>query len=64
MKCESSLRQLMLFPVEGPTWESLPPTLQQALQEVLSLLLEQLLQQQAWPLHCYSPEPPAEKSRV
>jgi len=37
--------QLSLFPDELPTWESLSQERQQALQEVLSLLLEQMLQQ-------------------
>jgi hypothetical protein len=46
MNRKSSPRQLALFPVELLTWEALPQERQQALQEVLSLLLEQLLSQQ------------------
>lgn len=38
--------QLSLFPDEFPTWETVPEERQQALQEVLSLLLEQSLQRQ------------------
>lgn len=46
MNRKSSLRQLALFDAELPTWESLPQDRQQALQEILSLLLEQALLQQ------------------
>ena len=46
MNRKSSLRQLALFVAELPTWESLPQDRQQALQETLSLLLEQALSQQ------------------
>ncbi len=43
---KSPPQQLALFEAQLPTWESLPPDRQQALQEVLSLLLEELLLQQ------------------
>jgi hypothetical protein len=43
MNGKSSLRQLALFVAELPTWESLPQDRQQAVQEILSLLLEQAL---------------------
>ncbi len=46
MNRKSSPRQLALFPVELLTWEALPQERRQSLQEVLSLLLEQLLSQQ------------------
>jgi len=46
MNRKSSPRQLALFVAELPTWESLPQDRQQALQESLSLLLEQALSQQ------------------
>lgn len=46
MNRKSSPRQLALFVAALPTWESLPQDRQQALQEVLSLLLEQALSQQ------------------
>ena len=46
MNRKSSPRQLALFVAELPTWESLPQDRQQALQEILSLLLEQALSQQ------------------
>lgn len=46
MNRKSSLRQRALFVTELPTWESLPQDRQQALQEILSLLLEQALSQQ------------------
>ena len=46
MNRKSSLRQLALFVDELPTWESLPQDQCQAVQEVLSLLLEQALSQQ------------------
>ena len=46
MNRKSSLRQLALFVAELPTWESLPHDRQQAVQEILSLLLEQALAQQ------------------
>ena len=46
MNRESSLRQRALFVTELPTWESLPQDRQQALQELLSLLLEQVLPQE------------------
>jgi hypothetical protein len=49
MNRKPSPRQLALFPAELPTWESLPQDRQQDLQEVLSLLLEQMLPQQAHP---------------
>ena len=45
MNRKSSPGQLGLFAAELPTWESLPQDRQQALQEILSLLLEQALSQ-------------------
>jgi hypothetical protein len=39
-------QQLALFEPQLPTWESLPTDRQQALSEILSLLLEKLLLQQ------------------
>jgi hypothetical protein len=45
MNRKSSPRQLALFLAESPTWESLPHDRQQALQELLSLLLEQAISQ-------------------
>lgn len=49
MNRNSRPRQLALFPAELPSWESLPQERQQALQEILSLLLEQVMRQQADP---------------
>lgn len=49
MNRKSRPRQLALFSAELPTWESLPQERQQALQEILSLLLEQAMRQQADP---------------
>lgn len=46
MNRTSASRQLVFFEAELPSWESLPPDQQQALQKVLSLLLEQLVLQQ------------------
>ena len=43
MNRKPSSRQLALFPAELPNWESLPRERQQDLQQVLSLLLEQML---------------------
>jgi TRAP-type C4-dicarboxylate transport system substrate-binding protein len=48
MNRKSSPRQLALFVAELPTWDSLPQDRQQALQEILSLLLEQALSQQTY----------------
>ena len=48
MNRKSSSRQLVLFAAELPTWESLPQDRQQAVQEVLSLLLEQTLSQETY----------------
>ena len=45
MNRKSSLRQLALFVAELPNWESLPQDRQLAVQEILSLLLEQALPQ-------------------
>ena len=39
--------QATLFPDEVLTWETLPDDLQQAVQEILSLMLEQVLDQLA-----------------
>jgi len=64
MNRKSSSRQLALFPAESPTWESLPHDRQQALQEVLSLLLEQALSQQTCPSIDDAPETGEEKSHV
>jgi hypothetical protein len=50
MNRKSSLRQLALFVDELPTWKSLPQDRQQAVQEILSLLLEQALSQQKCPV--------------
>jgi hypothetical protein len=63
MNRKRSPRQLALFLAELPTWESLPQDRQQALQEVLSLLLEQALSQQTRPVHDPQ-EPTAEKHHV
>lgn len=49
MNRKSQPRQLALFPAELPTWESLPQERQHALQEILSLLLEQAMRQQVDP---------------
>jgi hypothetical protein len=64
MNRKSSPRQLALFLAELPTWESLPPDRQQALQEVLSLLLEQALSQQPFPPVHHPQEPGSEKQNV
>jgi len=47
MNRKSSVGQLALFVTELPTWESLPQDRQQAVEEILSLLLEQTISQQA-----------------
>ena len=49
MNSKASPRQLDLFPDPLPTWKSLPHERQQALREILSLLLEQALSQQTGP---------------
>ncbi len=64
MNRKSSPRQLALFPAELPTWKSLPHDRQQALQEMLSLLLEQALSQQPCPTVHNPPEPTAEEHHV
>ena len=64
MNRKSPPRQLALFPVELPTWESLPQERQQALQELLSLLLEQALPQQTCPTVQNPQEHAAEKTHV
>jgi hypothetical protein len=47
--------QATLFPDEVLTWETLPDDLQQAVQEIVSLLLEQALSH--WPqVHHQEPE--------
>jgi len=43
MNRKSHTRQLVLFAGKWPTWESLPAERQHAVQEVVSLLLEQVL---------------------
>lgn len=62
MRHRSPSRQLMLFPFESPNWESLPPERQADLQEVLSLLLEQMLHQA--PPCCDQTKPTEEKNHV
>jgi hypothetical protein len=64
MNRKSSSRQLALFLAELPTWESLPHDRQQALQEMLSLLLEQALSQQTCLLGHNPQERTAEKHHV
>ena len=58
MNRKSSPRQLALFVAELPTWESLPQDRQQALQGILSLLLEQALSRQT----CASDPNPQERT--
>lgn len=64
MDRQSSSRQLPLFLAELPTWESLPRDRKQALQEVLSLLLEQSLSQQTCSSVDEAQEPGEERSHV
>ena len=64
MNRKSSARQLSLFLAELPTWKSLPQDRQQALQEVISLLLEQALSQQPSPPVHQPQEPASEKHDV
>ena len=64
MNRKSRPRQLALFPAELHTWESLPQERQQALQEILSLLLEQVMRQQADPSVDIPPEHAQEQNHV
>ena len=64
MNRKSSPRQLALFVAELPTWESLPQDRQQAVQGILSLLLEQALSQITSPLEPTAPKNIEEKDRV
>lgn len=57
-------RQLALFSAELLIWESLPQERQQALQEILSLLLEQALSQQTCPTVHNPPEHAPDKNHV
>ena len=47
MQNDSRARQLVLFPCQLLTWETLPDEVQQSLKEVISLLLEQALDWQS-----------------
>lgn len=47
MTDDSRNRQRTFFPDDLLTWATLPNNLQQAVQEILSLMLEQVLEQQA-----------------
>jgi len=64
MNRESPFRQLILFPGELPAWESLPAERQQASQEVLSRLLQQMLAQPTSRPMDHSPEKATEKHHV
>jgi hypothetical protein len=48
--------QLQLFPDQLVTWETLPQNCQQSIRELLSLLLEQSLQQQRHESQTNQPE--------
>ena len=64
MNGKSSPRQLTLFVAELPTWGSLPQDRQQALQGILSLLLEQAISQQTCTSHHTRQKRTAEKDHV
>jgi hypothetical protein len=64
MNRKPSPRQLALFPGELPSWESLPRDRQPDLQEVFSLLLEQMLPQQTDPLVDHPQKHAEEKPHV